>query len=167
MKVHRFRIGAFGAVAIAIAIASAHTRAKATSHTAIMPDTKMASGLIFPPMDPTNGRLLFVSKACVFCHSVNGVGGKNAPPLDARFMDQPMNPFDFAARMWRGAESMVMMQRYELGDVINLSGQELAAIIAFVHDPEEQTKLSAADIPELIQLLMDHADAEMLGVPHD
>ncbi|QIE47723.1 hypothetical protein G5B38_18980 (plasmid) [Pseudohalocynthiibacter aestuariivivens] len=45
-------------------------------------------------------------------------------------MDQPMNPFGFAARMGRGAESMLMMQRYELGDVIHLSGQKLADVIS-------------------------------------
>ncbi|UXX85251.1 c-type cytochrome [Roseovarius pelagicus] len=167
MNALRLRIGAFTAVAIAGALASAGTPDKATSHATAASDTTLATGLTFPPMDAAKGRLLFVSKACVVCHSVNGVGGRNAQPLDARFMDRPMNPFDFAARMWRGAESMVMMQRYELGDVIHLSGQELADIIAFVHDPEEQAKLSNTDIPELTQLMMEHADAEMLGVPHD
>lgn len=167
MNALQFHIGAFTAVAIAGALAYAVTPAKASSHATAASDTIMATGLIYPAMDAANGRLLFVSKACVVCHSVNGVGGRNAQPLDARFMDQPMNPFDFVARMWRGAESMVMMQRYELGDVIYLSGQELADIIAFVHDPEEQAKLSNTDIPELTQLMMEHADAEMLGVPHD
>jgi mono/diheme cytochrome c family protein len=111
-------------------------------------------------MDPAEGRLLFASKGCVVCHSINGVGGEDAPPLDAEFMDLPMNPFEFAARMWRGAETMVELQRDELGDVIYLDGQDLASIIAFVHDAEEQARFSAADIPEEIEAMMGHTEEE-------
>ena len=89
-----------------------------------------ATGLALPEMNAANGRALFASTGCVVCHSINGVGGVDAPMLDAEFMDQPMNPFDFAANMWRGAETMVQMQREELGDVIQISGQDLADIIA-------------------------------------
>ncbi|MGI9415949.1 MAG: c-type cytochrome, partial [Hyphomicrobiales bacterium] len=70
--------------------------------------------------------------------------------LDAENMALPMNPFDFAARMWRGAEAMIALQRNDLGNLIQLSGQELADIIAFVHDAEEQKKFSEADIPQRI-----------------
>ena len=80
--------------------------------------------------------------------------------LDAEFMDGPMNPFEFSANMWRGAETMVMMQREELGYVIELSGQELADITAFVHDAKEQAVFSTEDIPEDIQELMEHAETE-------
>ncbi len=139
----------------------------AASHTAQTSDSMVASGLSLPPMDAANGRLLFGSKACVVCHSVNSIGGEDAPMLDAELMDQPMNPFDFAAKMWRGAEAMVIMQREELGNVIQMSGKELADITAFVHDRQEQAKFSTADIPEDIQELMDHLEAEDLGVPHD
>lgn len=120
----------------------------------------LSPGLVIPPMDPAEGRLLFASKGCVVCHSINGVGGQDAPPLDAEFMDLPMNPFEFAARMWRGAETMVELQRDELGDVIYLEGDELASIIAFVHDAEEQARFSAADIPEEIEALMGHTEEE-------
>ena len=120
----------------------------------------MASGLIIPEMNAQEGRELFASKGCVVCHSINGVGGVDAPMLDAEFMDSPMNPFEFSARMWRGAEAMVELQRDELGDVIDLSGEELAAIIAFVHDAEEQAKFSEADIPEEIEAMMVHMEDE-------
>ena len=155
------------AAAIALALSSAGISAQAGSHSTPTPDTAVSTGLVIPLMDASNGRLLFASKACVVCHSVNGVGGEDAPMLDAEFMDQPMNPFEFAANMWRGAETMVMMQREELGDVIEISGQELADIIAFVHDPQEQAKFTIADIPEDIQELMEHIEAEELGVSHD
>ena len=130
----------------------------ADSHGANM--EMMASGLILPEMNAQEGRELFASKGCVVCHSINGVGGVDAPMLDAEFMDSPMNPFEFSARMWRGAEAMVELQRDELGDVIDLTGEELAAIIAFVHDAEEQAKFSEADIPEEIEAMMVHMEDE-------
>jgi len=126
----------------------------------------MTSGLILPPLDAVEGRALFAEKGCVVCHSINGVGGVDAPPLDAEFMDLPMNPFEFAARMWAGAEWMVELQREELGDVIYLNGEELAAIIAFVHDADEQMKFSESDIPEEIEAMMEHAE-EGLDEDHD
>jgi len=120
--------------------------------------TMMGAGLLLPEMNAQEGRRLFAAKGCVVCHSINGVGGTDAPMLDAEFMDSPMNPFEFAARMWRGAEAMVALQRDELGDVIELNGEELAAIIAFVHDPDEQAKFSNADIPENIEAMMGHME---------
>ena len=52
------------------------------------------------------------------------------------------------ARMWRGAAAMTTMQEEELGDVISLTGQELADLVAFAHDAEEQEKLTQSQIPE-------------------
>lgn len=120
----------------------------------------MGQGLVLPPMDSTRGRALFASKGCVVCHSVNSVGGEDAPPLDAAGMPRPMNPFDFAAKMWRGAEPMIYLQREELGEQIEFTGDELADIIAFVHDGDEQQKFSEADIPDRIKELMGHMGEE-------
>ncbi|OYW60568.1 MAG: hypothetical protein B7Z10_07765 [Rhodobacterales bacterium 32-66-7] len=114
----------------------------------------MATGIVLPRMDAAAGRQLFAAKGCVLCHSVNGVGGQDAPPMDAEYMDAMMNPFDFAAGMWRGSEAMVALQRDELGDQIELTGQELADITAFVHDAEEQKRFTEADIPAPIAALM-------------
>ena len=122
--------------------------------------TTMGAGLTMPEMNAEEGRRLYAEKGCVVCHAVNDVGGVDGPMLDAEFMDTPMNPFDFAARMWRGAEAMVELQRDELGEVIDLNGEELAAIIAFVHDADEQKKFSEADIPEEIVAMMGHFDEE-------
>lgn len=117
--------------------------------------------LAIPIMDPARGRKLFASKGCVVCHSVNGVGGEDAPSFDVTAMPgRYMNPFDFAARMWRGAEPMIAMQNEELGHQIELNGQELAEIIAFAHDPEEQKKFSAADIPAQVKDWMAHLEDE-------
>ena len=105
-------------------------------------------GLALPPMDPERGRTLFLDKGCVACHEVNGVGGTLGPSLDAEDMPEPMNTFEFAARMWRGAPAMIDLQSELLGDVITLDGQDLADIIAFAHDEEAQSKLSAEQVPE-------------------
>lgn len=114
----------------------------------------LENGLAIPAFDPELGRRLFASKGCVVCHSVNGIGGEDAPEFSAEYMDSPMNAFDFAAGMWRGAPAMIAMQEEELGEQIELSGEELAAIIAFVHDAGEQAKFSQADIPHDIEELM-------------
>lgn len=120
----------------------------------------MGPGLMMPSMDSTRGRKLFASKGCVVCHSVNGVGGEDAPPLDAATMPGPMNPFEFTAKMWRGAEAMIYVQREELGEQIEFTGDELADIIAFVHNPQEQKKFTEADIPPRIKNLMMHMGEE-------
>ncbi len=120
----------------------------------------LENGLAIPPFDAEKGRKLFAAKGCVVCHSVNGIGGEDAPEFAADYMDYPMNAFEFAARMWRGAEAMVMMQQEELGGQIELTGEELAAIIAFLHDEEEQKKFSQADIPHDIEELMHGAEEE-------
>ncbi|MCB2093561.1 MAG: c-type cytochrome [Rhodobacteraceae bacterium] len=120
----------------------------------------MSSGLILPKLDATKGRELFAAKGCVVCHSINGVGGEDAPALDAEYMDLPMNPFEFAARMWRGAPAMVEAQEDEIGGQIEFTGEELANIIAFVHDADEQKKFSESDIPGNIEGMMHHMGEE-------
>ncbi|WP_201455790.1 c-type cytochrome [Tropicimonas marinistellae] len=119
-------------------------------------EAMLAPGLAMPEMNAERGRALFASKGCVVCHSINGVGGADAPMLDAASMDEVMNPFEFAARMWRGAGAMVALQEDELGGQIELSGEELADIIAFVHDPAEQKRFSMADVPHEIEEMMHH-----------
>jgi len=119
----------------------------------------LENGLAIPAFDAERGRNLFASKGCVVCHSVNGVGGEDAPEFNAEWMDHPMNAFDFAARMWRGAGAMIAMQEDELGGQIELDGSELAAIIAFIHSADEQKKFSQADIPHKIEELM-HGDSD-------
>ncbi|MEE8274308.1 MAG: cytochrome c [Alphaproteobacteria bacterium] len=124
-----------------------------------------ASGprLLMPMMNSARGRKLFAAKGCVTCHSINGVGGEDAPSLDAHSMQPYMNPFDFAARMWRGAAAMIVLQEEAMGGQIEFTGDELADIIAFVHDEEEQHKFSEADIPPEIMPMMDHIHGEPGG----
>ena len=122
-----------------------------------------AMDVVIPAMRPDRGRKLFASKGCVICHAVNGIGGTHTPALDADAMSLPLNPFEFAARMWRGADAMIALQRGDLGGPIQLTGQELADIAAFVHDAREQEKFSDADIPEKIRDLI----SEVQGDPEE
>ena len=105
-------------------------------------------GVVLPPMDAERGRHLFVEKGCIACHSVNGVGGDLGPALNAGDMPRPMNSFEFVARMWRGARAMTELQEDLFGEVISLDGQDLADLVVFAHDPEEQAKLTEDQIPE-------------------
>lgn len=146
-------------LALTTGLSLAATYASA-NHAGDHTDGMMGMGLSMPEMNAERGRVLFAEKGCVVCHSINGVGGEDAPAFDASTMDEHMNPFEFAARMWRGAEAMIILQRDELGEPIELNGQELADIIAFVHHDEEQKKFSKNDIPLDIQALIEHADVE-------
>jgi mono/diheme cytochrome c family protein len=112
--------------------------------------TSVSGGLVLPVFDAAKGRKLFGSKGCVVCHAINGIGGTDAPDLAANHMESQMNPFDFAAKMWKGAPAMIAMQESELGAQIELTGEELAAIIAFAHNPAEQAKFSENDVPAAI-----------------
>jgi len=112
-------------------------------------------GVAMPPMDSHHGRQLFVEKGCVACHSVNGVGGDLGPALDAADMPRPMNAFEFAARMWRGAPAMAALQEDMLGEVVSLDGQDLADLVAFAHDAEEQARLADDQVPERFRKLIE------------
>jgi mono/diheme cytochrome c family protein len=125
---------------IAVAVISALVLAGAGDSTA-----ETAQG------DAARGRALFASKGCVICHTINEVGGAGAPPLDAEAVPGEVDALDFVARMWRGAEAMIFMQQQELGAQIDFTGQELADIIAFVHDPKERRKFSEEDFPALLR----------------
>lgn len=166
MSIHR------KAGATALALAALASTAWADAVHPVKPDQHMSQMqehmggmmgegmLAMPEMDPARGRKVFAEKGCVVCNSINGIGGKDAPALDATTMRPMMNPFEFAARMWDGAEAMVYMQREELGEPIQLTGQDLADIIAFVHSHAEQAKFTEDDIPEPVRELIEHGHGE-------
>jgi len=149
-------LGVIGGLAFGLSLGTAASGQSATKIGSTARTTQIAQvELLMPMMDPARGRKLFASKGCVVCHSINHVGGTNAPSLDASTMPGPMNPFDFVAKMWRGAPAMIKMQKSEIGHQIKFTGQELADIIAFAHDAAEQKTFSEADIPENIKKHME------------
>jgi cytochrome c len=118
----------------------------------------IAPGLVLPRMDAANGKRLFAERGCVACHQVNGIGGTLGAALDADADQKVISPFDFFARMWRGAAPMIALQEEATGAQLDFSGQDLADIIAFVHDREAQKDFSADDIPDRIKALMEAID---------
>ena len=118
-------------------------------HRMMGPDRMGTPGMAnmrMPRMDPVRGRKLFVSKGCIACHAINGVGGHDAANLDAHTMQPMMNPFEFAAKMWAMAPAMIYAQEEALGEQILFTGDELADIIAFVHNDEAQHDFGEADL---------------------
>lgn len=146
---------ATGLVAVAGITFAAQAGSNANETPAVQLAANAGPDLKIPRMNPLHGRQLFASKGCVVCHSINGVGGTDAPQLDASTMQPRMNPFDFFAKMWRGAQPMIAMQQNELGQQIEFTGQDLADIVAFVHDAAMQKTFSEKDIPANIKALMD------------
>jgi mono/diheme cytochrome c family protein len=113
--------------------------------------TDSGTKLVLPSVDPVKGKRLFVERGCVVCHSVNKVGGRAGPPLDAPAGARYVDLLDFMARMWRGAFAMIELQGMELGYQLDFSGAELGHIAAFLADSEMQKQFSERDVPDLIQ----------------
>ena len=112
--------------------------------------------LVMPLMCSSVGKATFVDKGCVACHAINGVGGHDAPPLDAHDRSGFISPFDFAARMWNHAPGMIAAQEFALGEQIVFTGQELADIIAFIHDDTVQHGFGERDLTPSARKMMDH-----------
>ena len=113
--------------------------------------------LVMPLMNPARGKALFVAKGCVACHAINGVGGHDAPGMDAHKMtDRLMNPFDFAAKMWNHAPAMIAAQEDAFGEQIFFTGEELADIIAFIHDDGAQHAFTEKDLTPEARKMMQH-----------
>ena len=108
-------------------------------------------GYLLPFASAERGRALFVNKGCVVCHSVNGVGGKAGPALDVDPAQPFIDPFEFAARMWRGAPTMIVLQEMELGYQIDFTGDELAQIAHFLNDESEQQDFGEDEVPDRIR----------------
>jgi len=114
-------------------------------------DEPSRTRVAFPVIDPVEGQKLFVTEGCVICHSVNGIGGKAGPTLDAEDGNNVIDVFEFTARMWAGAFAMVELQSQELGYQFDLTGEEMAHIAGFVYDRKQQLLFKESDVPDLIR----------------
>lgn len=135
-------------LALAAAVAALSACTQKPKEPAAQTKASVKHELVSRAPDAAAGRDLFVVKGCVMCHAVNGVGGKAAPALDAQSTTDPIDPVEFAARMWRGAAAMVELQNLELGYVIEMSADDIVHLAAFTADADEQKKLKATDIPQ-------------------
>ena len=119
--------------------------------------------LVIPMMNPDRGKALFVDKGCVACHAINGVGGHDAPPMDAHKQMGLVNPFDFAAKMWNHAPAMIAAQEEALGEQIYFTGDELADMIAFLHDDDAQHAFGERDLTDMAKKMMHHDHGGMMA----
>lgn len=84
--------------------------------------------------DPAAGRELFVSKGCSDCHSYQGEGGSDAPPLD--FMQGHLSATEIAnmsGRIWDHLPQMLGHFEEEGIRVPSFEGNEMANLIAYLH----------------------------------
>ncbi len=131
--------------------------------------------MIIPIMRAEQGKWIFVDKGCVACHAINGVGGHDAPAMDAHRNMGLVNPFDFAAKMWNHAPAMIAAQEEAMGGQVYFTGQELADVIAFVHDDAAQHGFTERNLTAKARKMMQHehgaksapqAHAEEVGHQH-
>ena len=107
--------------------------------------------VILPMVDAEKGRRLFVTKGCVLCHAVNGIGGIAAPALDADGGGEQLDLMNFVVRMWNGAQAMIELQAFELGYQIELTGEEIGHLAAFASSPHAQRSFAMQDIPDTMR----------------
>ena len=132
---------------LGLAVVSTLSSCIATQESADDEAPAATGGAGWPAGDPQAGKALFVDKGCVLCHSVNGVGGRAALPLDAPPDGRKVDPMVFAAAMWQGAYAMLSLQLTELGYQIGMTGAELRDLAAFASDLKTQADVSFDDIP--------------------
>ena len=101
-----------------------------------------------PSVDQNRGRVLFVTKGCVICHSIAGEGGMAAPALDAAEPAESIDVLGFVSRLMRGMPAMIELQSIELGYQIALEPEEIADLAGFVSDASAQTNFSKDEVPE-------------------
>ena len=130
--------------------------------------------LVFPIMNVERGKKLFVAKGCVACHAVNGIGGHDAPPMDDHTNLGLLSPFDFVAKMWNHAPGMLAAQEEAFGGQITFTGEQIADIIAFVHDDDAQHSFVESDLTPEAKTMMQHEhggkpapDAHAKEIGHD
>lgn len=114
-------------------------------------DEPVPPKLVVQLPDAERGKFLFATKGCVVCHSVNGIGGKAGPALDTESYDGEIDPLDFAARMWRGAQAMATLQSLNFGYQIDLTGGDIGDIAAFVSSDEHRSSFTEKDVPDMIR----------------
>jgi mono/diheme cytochrome c family protein len=91
----------------------------------------LAGPLYVLPGDANEGRVTFAEKGCAECHSVRGVGGREAPDLARRAVSWDLT--QFAAAMWNKAPRMTAHMRARGIQVPQLGAGEMADLVAYLY----------------------------------
>jgi mono/diheme cytochrome c family protein len=83
------------------------------------------------PGTPERGRTRFADRQCASCHAVGGQGGRVGPDLGTP--RHHLSLTEFAARMWNHAPAMATRLKERGADVPQLSGQEVADLLAYLY----------------------------------
>lgn len=84
--------------------------------------------------DPAKGKLLFEEKRCSDCHSYNGVGGEDAPPLD--YMKGHLSAREIAGMsglIWNHLPAMLHHFEEEGIPVPTFGDGQMEDLIAYLH----------------------------------
>ena len=95
------------------------------------------------PGRPEEGRVIFVEKRCVHCHSVQGEGGQIAPDLAGRAVNWSLT--EFAAAMWNKAPKMQAVMEAEGIRVPQLGGGEMAHLVAYLYSVQYFAEIGDAE----------------------
>ena len=144
----------FGALLLVSALGSAVMAGH--EHEEKIGTTSAKTRLVLPIMNIERGKKLFVSKGCVACHAINGVGGHDAPSMDDHLRLGFISPFDFVAKMWNHAPGMLAAQEEAFGGPITFTGDQIADIIAFVHNDEAQHGFTEKHLTPQARKMMHH-----------
>jgi mono/diheme cytochrome c family protein len=91
----------------------------------------LAGPLYVLPGDANEGRVTFTEKGCAQCHSVRGVGGREAPDLARREVNWDLT--QFAAAMWNKAPGMTAHMQARGIQVPQLGAGEMADLVAYLY----------------------------------
>ena len=97
------------------------------------------------------GRVIFVEKRCIDCHSIQGIGGKVGPDLSERGRDWSLT--EFAAAMWNKAPAMWDVMSARKIFVPKLGAVEMADLLAYLYSVRYFAVVGDAEIGR--QLLHD------------
>jgi mono/diheme cytochrome c family protein len=111
------------------------SRAKAVATTTAPPGHQGGANLSVSAIgDPVKGQAVFDAKHCSDCHSYNGHGGTDAPPLDS--MRGHLSATEIAAMsgtIWNHLPTMLPHFKEEGIPLPTFTGSQMADLIAYLH----------------------------------
>ena len=118
------------------------------------------------PGDPKAGKVLFIEKHCIQCHSIGREGGKSGPRLDT--LPRGSSPLRIAQDLWNHGPAMVPAIRRMGLDIPKFNGNEILDLFAYLRSQGERQSArefrSAGDPKRGRQLFNDKGCTHCHGV---